>query len=313
MVALLALAPVWLHAEKPDRVIAVYSAVSPTYQRATLATGAIKPETYAFGDGGAEGGGLADFTLDQLSFLDVAKAIAPSLASQNYVACDPKDPTHTDLLIMVYWGRTIGTDRTSTSTEYQNAQHMAPPPRAAMSPIPNGVGDCGMVSDPSTSGRMSEGQLAAALKSADDSAQQQSLLLTAGANRQRDRQNRDNGVLLGYAEEMKRVAGYQMTAFNTRRQDVLDEVEESRYFVVLLAYDFPTLLKKKERKLLWETRYSLPARRNDFTQQLPLMSQSAARYFGKDSHGLNRKELPATNVKLGELKSLGEAAASESR
>jgi hypothetical protein len=96
-----------------------------------------------------------------------------------------------------------------------------------------------------------------------------------------------------------------MTALNTRRQDVLDEVEESRYFVVLLAYDFPTLLKKKERKLLWETRFSIPARRADFTHELPLMAQSASRYFGKDSHGLNRKELPTTNVSLGDLKSLG--------
>lgn len=96
-----------------------------------------------------------------------------------------------------------------------------------------------------------------------------------------------------------------MTALGQRRQDVVDEVEESRYYVVLLAYDFQSLLERKERKLLWETRFSIPERRNEFDKQLAAMAQSASRYFGQDSQGLLRKPLPATNVTFGELKVIG--------
>jgi hypothetical protein len=86
---------------------------------------------------------------------------------------------------------------------------------------------------------------------------------------------------------------------------MIDEVEESRYYVVLLAYDFQILRKSKERKLLWETRFSIPERGNDFSKELEAMAKSAARYFGRDSQGLLRKPLPKTSVKLGELQVIG--------
>jgi hypothetical protein len=84
----------------------------------------------------------------------------------------------------------------------------------------------------------------------------------------------------------------------------VDEVEESRYYVVLIAYDFQLLQKHKQRKMLWQTRYSIPERRHDFSKELAAMTQSASRFFGQDSGGLVRKPLPATNVTLGELKTI---------
>ena len=125
------------------------------------------------------------------------------------------------------------------------------------------------------------------------------------ANRRRDHQDIENAGILGYAEEMSRADQYAMTGLAQRRKDIVDEVEESRYYVVLMAYDFQLLLKHKERKLLWQTRYSIPERRNDFAKELAAMTQSASRYFGQDSNGLLRKPLPATTITLGELKSLG--------
>jgi len=293
------------HAEETGDIITVYSSVNPIYRRDVQPDGSFRRETYAFGEGGYQGSPQKDFTIDGLSFMDVAHIIAQPLALQNYLPCDPKDPNHTDLLIMVYWGTTTGTDRASSSPEYQIAQGFVPPPMPPMPPPPDGTGGTAMASDPSTSGRASLFAQAAAIKAANDGAQQLSSLMTGMANRQRDRQNSENAAILGYAEEMKRVDGYVMTAFEQQRRDIVDEVEESRYYVVLLAYDFQTLLKHKERKLLWQTRYSIPERRNDFGKQLAAMIQSASRYFGQDSHGLLRKPLPATTVTLGELKTLG--------
>jgi hypothetical protein len=122
----------------------------------------------------------------------------------------------------------------------------------------------------------------------------------------RDRQNLENAKVLGYLPEMVRLEKFRGTVFNSfLRQDVVDDVEENRYFVVLLAYDFQTLWKHKQRKLLWETRFSIRERRNDFGKALAAMAENASRYFGQDSHGLIRKRLPDVNVTIGDPKFMG--------
>ena len=76
-----------------------------------------------------------------------------------------------------------------------------------------------------------------------------------------------------------------------------------------MAYDFQKIWKQKKRELLWETRFSIRQRGHDFDQQLTAMAQQASKYFGKDSHGLVRENLPEGRVELGELKTLGTVAA----
>jgi len=290
--------------EKPsDEIVAVFSSVSPYYARTVLPGGGFKPETYAFGEGGTQSG-QRDFTIDRLKFIDVAKTVAPQLAARGYLPCAKSDPTRTDLLIMIYWGSTIGTDNTSSSAQYQMAQSFVPPPPPPFSPVPTPTTAAqGMVADPSTSGRAEEAMIANVLKADADSALQQSMLIANSANRQRDRQDTENAAILGYVYEMKRVEGFQMSAaLKQRRQDILDEVEESRYYIVLMAYDFQELLKNKQKKLMWETRFSIRQRRNDFSKELAAMVESAARYFGENSYGLKRKSLREEHINLGELK-----------
>jgi len=85
-----------------------------------LSTGGFRPETYAFGEGGVQSD-QNDFTLDRVTFRDVAKTVAPLLAARGYIPCAKTDPSRTDLLIMVYWGSTLGTDGTSSASPYQIA------------------------------------------------------------------------------------------------------------------------------------------------------------------------------------------------
>jgi hypothetical protein len=85
---------------------------------------------------------------------------------------------------------------------------------------------------------------------------------------------------------------------------VINEIEENRYFVVLMAYDFQLQWKQKKHKLLWETRFSIQEHRNDFKLALPAMARDASRFFGQDSHGLIRQPLPEGHVTLGEPKVL---------
>jgi hypothetical protein len=282
-----------------DGVVAVYSAVSPAYTRTALPDGSFKSETYAFGEGGSWGGSLNDFTIDKLRFVDIARLIAPTLAGKNYLTS--KDPHQTDLLIMVYWGTTSGTNDNggaASSALYQTARTLIPPPLPPK-PTPPAGGRGGAPVD--TAARQAYGILV----ESSWSALAQADMLMHISNRQRDLQNWENAKVLGYLPEMSRVADYKGTALAFRRQDVVEDVEENRYFVVLLAYDFQELWLHKQRKLLWETRFSIREQGHDFGQDLAAIAQYASRYFGQDSNGLIRKPLRETKVILGEPKVLG--------
>jgi len=64
-------------------------------------------------------------------------------------------------------------------------------------------------------------------------------------------------------------------------------------------------MNKKQRKLLWETRFNIRQRGNDFDKELGNMALIASRYFGKDSDGLIRKSFTDAKVTLGEAKLVG--------
>ena len=98
--------------------------------------------------------------------------------------------------------------------------------------------------------------------------------------------------------------GLRVTALHLKWDDLSEEIEENRYFVVLMAYDFQLMWKEKKHKLLWETRYSIRQRGNNFDQQLAAMTQSASNYFGLESHGLIRKPQRQESIKLDEIKIL---------
>ena len=131
----------------------------------------------------------------------------------------------------------------------------------------------------------------------------------AAENRSRDQLDAQNAALLGYDSLWNATSGLQGTPLEQRRQDVADELEHDRYFVVLMAYDFQKMWKLKKHELLWETRFSVRQRGVAFDQQLSEMAQDASHFFGKDTHGLVRMELPTGRVDVGALKSLGAVAA----
>jgi hypothetical protein len=119
-----------------------------------------------------------------------------------------------------------------------------------------------------------------------------------------------NAKLLGYDSEL--LAHMDAGGFFTGagmnahlRDELVTELEECRYFVVLLAYDFQAYRKGTKHKL-WETRFSINEPSNLFDKALPAMAKYASAYFGQDSHGLVRKPIPEGSVKVGEPKALGE-------
>jgi hypothetical protein len=128
----------------------------------------------------------------------------------------------------------------------------------------------------------------------------------AAENALRDQADLRNARLLGYDAELAAASGLEMTAFRNRRDDLIAEIEENRYFIVLMAYDFQALWKHKQHKLLWVARMSVRERGTNFTRVLPSMVQYASQFFGEDSHGLLRRTLPQGHVEVGELRNLGD-------
>jgi hypothetical protein len=238
-----------------EKLTAVYSTAHNGYVRVLRADGTYQPETFAFGDGGVLEPGISDQyyrvdpTIDNLSFDAIARMLAGPLASQNYVAA--RDPKSTNLLIVVYWGTTIGGS---------NAR---------------------------------DGAL-------------------------RDYINYNNAKLLGFDSEgfIKDMVD-PSTVFYGRNfmerllsevhSDLLSAVEVNRYYVILRAFDFQAAWKHKERRMLWETRFSLSERRHDFERELPGMAQDAALYFGKDTYGLVFRPIPEGQVHVGEVTTVKDA------
>jgi hypothetical protein len=98
--------------------------------------------------------------------------------------------------------------------------------------------------------------------------------------------NEEDGMMLGYG--------------SVRDPDL----KQYRYFVILLAYDLPALLRDKKEKLLWQTRLSINQHRNQFDAQLKSMVLAASVYFGRDSFGLKHDPVPEGHVEIGDVRSL---------
>ncbi len=82
-------------------------------------------------------------------------------------------------------------------------------------------------------------------------------------------------------------------------------LNEVRYFIILMAYDYQ-LLKEGEVKLLWSTRYSVRAIGQSFEQAIKDMNYVAADFFGKNLKGLNSKRVTdKSHVEMGEIEVLG--------
>jgi hypothetical protein len=266
-------------------VEAISARASTDYIRARFPNGTFRPETYAFGKGGNWGGPLNDNTIDKLSFTDVAEVIAEPLAGRNYLPT--KDAKTTRLLIMVYWGTTIPTVNPTESATLHNVADAAKQLQIAYArQVHRGLGK--------GEEQYEWDKLMAALTA---EGAQESI---------RDKADGLNAMMLGYDSLWENTFGAPWgSPQELHRQDMLNELEEERYFVILMAYDFQMLWRDKKHKLLWETRFSISERRHQFDKVLPALALQASKYFGTDSNGLVHDDVPEGRVDIGSLRNLG--------
>lgn len=272
--------------------VAVFSKTVNGYTRPNRA------ETYVFADGGRLPGSVADRSIDDLKFPQVAGVVAASLKRQNYV--QTSDVKAADLLIFVSFGTTTGVDETdyqrsmgSLGNDYANlslrTENISGGPNSRMSNAP-------IINDSNTTGVALDTQ-----RISNDLGDfwgiDGSLNQIALANEQRYQANRMNAEILGYDKEWADTN--VMRPYLSTARDVLQEIEESRYFVVLKAYDFQSLRQHKEKKLLWVTRYSIPRAGFRFDEQVVDMTRYASQFFGQNVDRLIRRHLPEGRVEVG--------------
>ena len=110
-----------------------------------------------------------------------------------------------------------------------------------------------------------------------------------------------NARILGYIEALNTARSLSHTDF---AQQIMAEVAEHRYYVVLQAYDYKTAVNEKQLKALWTTRMSL-SETGEFMTALEQMVSDGGRYFGRTTDGLlRREEIKEGSVELAPLRVL---------
>jgi len=275
-------------------VVAVSSQVAPDYLRTKNPKGGWKPERYVIANGDRLPGTVRDVSFDGVAYPEIAGVVARHLAAhQYYLAKQAKDA---DLLLAIYWGQTVPAD----SINYG----------VAVDQLANVVRDAGP--QPSIAERM----LNTGVKPDRDNTRptrnsngiEFSLARIEMENRNRDLASTDNARILGYLDPINearwRVVGGDV---GDLKQDLMNDVEEGRYYVVVAAYDFKEVQQSGRKTPRWVTRISISSRGERFDERMAQMIASAATSFGQNT-GFKRHYYGDPRIELGETEYLGMAA-----
>lgn len=274
------------HAEKPLPV-AIYSRVAPDYERPIQDDGKPAREYYAIGYGGRIDGTLWDQTQKKEDFPEIAGIIAEELAKQNYHFSPDKDTA--DLLVVIHWGRTNPTNVTNFADSINNAAQVYQS-LGNVGESQQAEGGLSLVSEAGLAAQQANAEL--------DSA----LALIQMENRLQEQRDEDTARVIGYTDELSRNNDIARFAGSDRFDDLLREVQDPRYYVVVTAYDFDAVTQTTgEKKPLprWVTRFSIRTRGNNFMDRIEQMALKAGSYFGRESGRLIRDN--RGEVQIGEM------------
>ena len=262
-------------AAAPSESIAISATARSTYVRPVDAEGKPQRETYIFTEGHYMGGPTIDSSESKIKFADVTRSLLPSLAKQNYFPTS--DVPSANILIMVHWGTTV---------TYEDPQktYAAEALNGALTKYNQGIADVGIAD---------AGDVNAALEM-QTSAQ-------SGAAGAIER----NAALLGYKRSLDKERRKIMPSPEELTMNL--DLNEERYFVVLMAYDYQYMKKEHRPRLLWVTRLSVRSPGNNFTEALPALALAGSDAFGRQLDGLVRVKVPVQRgqVTLREMQILG--------
>jgi hypothetical protein len=273
---------------------AVSARVGNGYKRERQADGSFKPEYFALSNGGRVAGTTTDATIDRVTYPEVADIAIRLLAGQNYRYAENKEQA--SLLLVLYWGATIGFNRENYDDRLRSASESL----SAMNS--GGTGRNWASLAPPV------GSEEAAAASSGAAAFEGEMFRMLTENKARQDLNLPNARLLGFLDEINESDGIQRYAgAGARFDDLVADIEESRYYIIISAYDFQELVKHDRKKLLWTTRVSVRTPGNRFDDSMAAMLKGASKYFGQNSGKLIRGVESKGTVQFGDVEFLGEA------
>jgi hypothetical protein len=249
--------------------VSVDSEASAEYQKIQAERTPGDIETIHFMEGQYFGGISKDNSLERVSFQEIVEGLAPNLAKQNYL---PGDDIRTgDLLLVVHYGvAAVDTpwDELMGITSQEEEEMLYGSTTSSASYETGGVElgvDVNYDSRPSNQ--------------------------TPGAG--------SNAKLLGYDRQLQK-----KNLTNSEEFDLRTDLEEDRYFIIVMAYDCQKLINQNEFSLQWSTRFSVRSPGTNFEEAHFALGRAAAPFFGKNLDDLERARVPFgkdADVSIGEL------------
>ena len=291
-------------AEEHSVLTAVFSKTDRSYRRKKGPDGKWVREYYAMTNAGAADDTIQDNAQGKIKFVAIATVLAQHLAAQGYFPATEKDKV--DLLLVVNWGRTMPfTDnlyregvQSTLSSMNTLAQKTAATTAARAYARPGQEMATG--TQPGEWEEMDERAAASAMET--------TLLTQDMLNRSRALGNARAARLLGYMGDINEADGIQRFAGGGRAyDDLIADIEEARYYIILSAYDFKSTVRDQKPKLQWVTRMSMRAPGNNFAEKAAAMIAYSASRFGQNTDGLERKLYPQYKVNLEDIRFLGVA------
>lgn len=281
---------------RADKLVVTRSVATKEYLQKRVVDGKRQRQTYVFMPGRYTAGNTFDNSLHKFSFMTLAERLALDLRQQDFYPAEslPK----ADLLLVVHWGVTAGRNRDSVSlsTSMDNLAGIAREAEETQRELEEARARV----DSNEVIRL-EG-LVANLEN-ETRSENRSLV------RNQHPSGEDSAGILGLTAELLKDDG---SLFGSERKQTLYAMtQEERYFVIVMAYDAPTLIKTKRLKRVWTMRASISSAGVNFPQAVDRMANIASRYFGTNQENVgfdytgDRKR--EESVKLGELVVLGTA------
>ncbi len=265
-----------LQAAKKARVF-IDSEASTSYNERKESDSGAEYETYVFIKGKSYGAGFKDKSLTEPTFEEVVETLAENMKDRNYYPS--ASPDQGDLLIVVHYG--------STMVE-QDLEELfmldATDPYADQA-------------DPETFSEVY-----------DDTFEDISDLDDISRNNEAKHANSMDNRSLGIGRALNR-----KNINTTEEFDLRVELEDERYFIILMAYDYAKLRETKEKELLWTTRFSVPAIGTNFVDAYPALARAAREYYGTslEKYAKTTTQFGTATVDIGDLETVGIEESSE--
>jgi len=260
-----------IFAAKTARVF-IDSEASTTYNEVKENDGGAKYETYVFIKGNFYVGDFDDKSLRTASFEEVAATLAENMKQRNFYPSS--SPSEGDLLIVVHYG--------TTSVE---------PDLEELFMLDS--------TDPYAQGESDDTGYSEVYS--DDFVDLADLNDLDANNTAQHRQTMRNNSL-GITKALNR-----RNITTTEEFDLRVEMQDERYFIILMAYDYEKLRSENERELLWTTRFSVPSIGTNFEDAYPALARAASAYYGTslEKYAKTSTHFGTGTVDIGTLETVG--------